>query len=406
MEKQEKQPFDFEAFKKKAAERIKKGDELLGKEGVLTPLLKEFLEATLEGEIESHLEESDEPNRKNGRSRKQLKTSVGTIDLATPRDRNGSFEPEIVAKRQKTLGVDLDRQSIALYARGASYGDIRDHLSEMYDLDVSPATISRITDKILPLIQEWRSRPLEQVYPFVWLDAIHYKVRHEGRVVNRAVYCIIGLNQDGYKELLGMYIGENEGSRFWLQVLTDLQNRGIEDIFIACIDNLQGFAEAIESVFPQTEVQLCIVHQVRNSQKYLSFKDLKPFMKDLKTVYQASTKDQGEKNLDQLAANWGQRYPKVIDSWRKNWPRLSNYFQYNKDIRRIMYTTNIIEGFHRQLRTVTKTKGAFQSEEALMKLLFLVQENITAKWNRPVHNWNQTLAQLSIIFAERLKLSI
>jgi transposase-like protein len=406
MEKQEKQPFDFEAFKKKAAERIKKGDELLGKEGVLTPLLKEFLEATLEGEIESHLEESDEPNRKNGRSRKQLKTSVGTIDLATPRDRNGSFEPEIVAKRQKTLGVDLDRQIIALYARGASYGDIRDHLSEMYDLDVSPATISRITDKILPLIQEWRSRPLEQVYPFVWLDAIHYKVRHEGRVVNRAVYCIIGLNQDGYKELLGMYIGENEGSRFWLQVLTDLQNRGIEDIFIACIDNLQGFAEAIESVFPQTEVQLCIVHQVRNSQKYLSFKDLKPFMKDLKTVYRASTKDQGEKNLDQLAANWGQRYPKVIDSWRKNWPRLSNYFQYNKDIRRIMYTTNIIEGFHRQLRTVTKTKGAFQSEEALMKLLFLVQENITAKWNRPVHNWNQTLAQLSIIFAERLKLSI
>lgn len=406
MEKQEKQPFDFEAFKKKAAERIKKGDELLGKEGVLTPLLKEFLEATLEGEIESHLEESDEPNRKNGRSRKQLKTSVGTIDLATPRDRNGSFEPEIVAKRQKTLGVDLDRQIIALYARGASYGDIRDHLSEMYDLDVSPATISHITDKILPLIQEWRSRPLEQVYPFVWLDAIHYKVRHEGRVVNRAVYCIIGLNQDGYKELLGMYIGENEGSRFWLQVLTDLQNRGIEDIFIACIDNLQGFAEAIESVFPQTEVQLCIVHQVRNSQKYLSFKDLKPFMKDLKIVYRASTKDQGEKNLDQLAANWGQRYPKVIDSWRKNWPRLSNYFQYNKDIRRIMYTTNIIEGFHRQLRTVTKTKGAFQSEEALMKLLFLVQENITAKWNRPVHNWNQTLAQLSIIFAERLKLSI
>jgi transposase-like protein len=276
----------------------------------------------------------------------------------------------------------------------------------MYDLDVSPATISRVTDKILPLIQEWRNRPLEAVYPFVWLDAIHYKVRHEGRVVTRAVYCIIGLNQDGYKELLGMYIGENEGAKFWLQVLTDLSNRGVSDIFIACIDNLQGFAEAIESIFPQAEVQLCVVHQIRNSHKYLSHKDVKAFMKDLQGVYRATTKELAERHLDQLSANWGARYPKVIESWKKNWPRLSSYFQYNKEIRRIMYTTNIIEGFHRQLRTVTKTKGAFQSEDALMKLLFLVQETITAKWNKPVHNWNQTLAQLSIIFGDRLKLSI
>lgn len=406
MEMKDKQSFDFEAFKKQAASRIKKGETLLGKDGVFTPLLKEFLEEAMNGELEAHIEEQEEPNRKNGKGRKQVKTPVGNVEIETPRDRNGTFEPEIIAKRQKTLGVDLDRQIIALYARGASYSDIRDHLSEMYDLDVSPATISRVTDKILPLIQEWRSRPLERVYPFVWLDAIHYKVRHEGRVVNRAVYCIIGLNQDGYKELLGMYIGENEGSKFWLQVLTDLQNRGIEDIFIASIDNLQGFAEAIETIFPQTEVQLCVVHQIRNSQKYLSYKDVKPFMKDLQSVYRANIKEQAERSLDQLAANWGQRYPKVIESWRKNWPRLSNYFQYNKEIRRIMYTTNIIEGFHRQLRAVTKTKGAFQSEDALMKLLFLVQENITAKWNKPVHNWNQTLAQLSIIFGERLKLNI
>lgn len=379
---------------------------MLGKEGVFTPLLKQFLEEAMNGELEAHIEEEEAPNRKNGKGRKQVKTPVGNIEIETPRDRNGTFEPEILAKRQKTLGVDLDRQIIALYARGASYGDIRDHLSEMYDLDVSPATISRVTDKILPLIQEWRSRPLERVYPFVWLDAIHYKVRHEGRVVNRAVYCIIGLNQDGYKELLGMYIGENEGAKFWLQVLTDLQNRGVEDIFIASIDNLQGFAEAIETIFPQTEVQLCVVHQIRNSQKYLSYKDVKPFMKDLQGVYRATTKEQAERSLEQLATNWGQRYPKVIESWRKNWPRLSHYFQYVKEIRRIMYTTNIIEGFHRQLRAVTKTKGAFQSEDALMKLLFLVQENITAKWNKPVHNWNQTLAQLSIIFGERLKLNI
>lgn len=402
----EKQSFDFEAFKKQAATRIKNGETLLGKEGVLTPLLKEFLEGALEGELEAHIEESEEANRKNGKGKKQVKTPVGSVDIATPRDRNGTFEPEIVAKRSKTLGVDLDRQIIALYARGASYGDIRDHLSEMYDLDVSPATISRVTDKILPLIQEWRNRPLEAVYPFVWLDAIHYKVRHEGRVVTRAVYCIIGLNQDGYKELLGMYIGENEGAKFWLQVLTDLHNRGVNDIFIACIDNLQGFAEAIESIFPQAEVQLCVVHQIRNSHKYLSHKDVKAFMKDLQGVYRAATKELAERHLDQLSANWGARYPKVIESWKKNWPRLSSYFQYNKEIRRIMYTTNIIEGFHRQLRTVTKTKGAFQSEDALMKLLFLVQETIVAKWNKPVHNWNQTLAQLSIIFGDRLKLSI
>lgn len=406
MEKESKPSFDFEAFKKQAASRLKKGETLLGKDGVFTPLIKEFLEEAMEGELEAHIEVSDAPNRKNGKGKKRVKTPVGNVEISTPRDRNGTFEPEIIPKRHKTLGVDLDRQIIALYARGSSYGDIRDHLSEMYDLDISPATISRVTDKILPLIQEWRSRPLERIYPFVWLDAIHYKVRHEGRVVTRAVYCIIGLNQEGYKELMGMYVGENEGSRFWLQVLTDLHNRGVEDIFIACIDNLQGFADAIESIFPQTEVQLCIVHQIRNSQKYLSWKDVKPFMKDLQTVYKATTKELAERNLEQLETNWGQRYPKVIESWRRNWPRLSNYFQYNKDIRRIMYTTNIIEGFHRQLRAITKTKGAFQSEEALMKLLFLAQENITSKWNRPVHNWNQTLSQLSIIFSERLRLGI
>ena len=402
----EKQGFDFEAFKKEATARLKKGETLLGRDGVFTPLLKEFLEEAMDAELESHIDLEEAPNRKNGKGKKQVKTPVGSIEIATPRDRNGTFEPELIPKRHKTLGVDLDRQIIALYARGASYGDIRDHLADMYGLDVSPATISRVTDKIMPLLQEWRSRPLERVYPFVWLDAIHYKVRHEGRVVNRAVYCIIGLNQEGYKDLIGMYIGENEGAKFWLQVLTDLQNRGVEDIFIASIDNLTGFADAIESIFPQTEVQLCVVHQIRNSQKYLSYKDVKPFMKDLQGVYKAATLEQAERSLDQLAANWQQRYPKVIESWRKNWPRLSGYFHYNKDIRRIMYTTNIIEGFHRQLRTVTKSKGAFQSEDALMKLLFLVQENICAKWNKPVHNWNQTLAQLSIIFADRLKLNL
>ena len=402
----EKDKFDYESFKKRAASRLKNGETLLGKDGVFTPLLKEFLEEALDGELDAHIEESVEPNRKNGKTSKKVKTSLGNVEIESSRDRNGTFEPEILPKRQKTLGVDLDRQIIALYARGASYGDIRDHLMDMYGLETSVATISRVTDKILPLIQEWRSRPLEAIYPFVWLDAIHYKVRHEGRVVTRAVYCIIGVNQEGYKDLLGLYIGENESSKFWLQVLTDLHNRGVQDIFIACIDNLSGFSEAIESIYPQTEVQLCIIHQIRNAHKYLSYKDVKPFLKDLQLVYKATSEESALHYLDELGKTWGERYPKIIESWRKNWTRLSRYFQYNKDIRRIMYTTNIIEGFHRQLRAVTKSKGAFQSEEALMKLLFLVQENITSKWNRPLHNWNQTLAQLSIIFAERLKLSL
>lgn len=402
----EKTTFDFEAFKKQAQARLKKGESLLGKEGVFTPLLKEFLEESLEGELDAHLEDSEGLNRRNGKGKKRVKTSMGAVDIDTPRDRNGSFEPELLPKRQRTLGVDLDRQIIALYAKGASYGDIRDHLMDMYGLEASTATISRVTDKILPLIQEWRSRPLEAVYPFMWLDAIHYKVRHEGRVISRAVYCIIGVNQEGYKELLGLYIGESEGAKFWLQVLTDLQSRGVEDIFIASIDNLQGFAEAIESIYPKTEVQLCIIHQVRNSRKYLAWKDAKAFMADLRGIYAASTKELAERNLDKLEANWGGKYPKVIESWRKNWDRLTNYFQYTKEIRRIIYTTNIIEGFHRQLRAITKSKGAFSSEEALMKLLFLAQDDISSKWNRPLHNWNQTLAQLSIVFGERLKLNL
>jgi transposase-like protein len=402
----DKKKFDYEAFKKEAAERLKNGGSVLGRDGVFTPLFKEFLEEALEGELEAHIEEEPEPNRKNGKGKKTVKTPNGAFEIETPRDRNGTFEPELIAKRQKTLGVDLDRQIISLYARGASYGDIRDHLMDMYGLEASTATISRVTDKILPLLQEWRSRPLEAVYPFVWLDAIHYKVRHEGRVITRAVYCIIGVNQEGYKDLLGLYVGENEGSKFWLQVLTDLHNRGVQDILIACIDNLNGFAEAIESIFQNTEVQLCVVHQIRNSQKYLSYKDLKPFMRDLQLVYKADTEEQAQRHLDQLDKNWGFKYPKVIESWKKNWTRLSRYFQYSRDIRRIMYTTNIIEGFHRQLRSITKSKGAFQSEDALMKLLFLAQENITSKWNRPLHNWNQTLAQLSIIFGERLKLNL
>jgi len=304
------------------------------------------------------------------------------------------------------LPADIERQIFALYARGSSLGDIRDFMEEMYGVEISPSTISRVTDKVLPQIEEWRNRPLESVYPFVFLDAIHYKVREEGRVVTKAVYCVIGVNQEGYRDLLGLYIGSAESAKFWMQVLTDLQSRGLEDILIACIDNLKGFFEAIQSIYPHTDVQLCIIHQIRNSKKYLSYKDTKEFINDLKLVYKANNRDKAEHNLTKLQQKWGKQYPKVIESWWRNWEQLSLFFQYSDMIRKVIYTTNVIENFHRQLRKVTKTKGSFTSDHALLKLLFLVQKDITAKWNKPMHNWNRVLSQLSVLYDDRLKLDL
>lgn len=396
--------FDFEAFKQDAKSKLKSGElDLLGKDGVLTPLLKNFIEECLDGELEEHLENSTKTNRKNGRGKKQVKTSLGSVDIQPPRDRLGSFEPQLIQKRQTTLGSGLDKQILTLYSRGSSYEDISTYLHEMYDLDISSSAIGRITDKIIPLVQEWQSRPLSEVYPIVWLDAIHYKVREDGRVITKAVYSIIGTNSDGYKEVLGLYLGENEGARFWLQVLTDLQDRGVKDILIACIDNLNGFAEAIENVFPETDVQLCVIHQVRNAQKYLSWKDYRAFLKDLKSVYKADTLSAAEKALNELELSWGNKYPKVVESWRRNWPRLSAYYQYPKPIRKLIYTTNPIESFHKQLRKITKTKGAFTSDNALMKLLYLGQESIAEKWSKnTLFGWNTIYNHLTIIFDERM----
>jgi putative transposase len=401
-----KEKFDFESFQREATERIKSGALLLGVEGVFTPLLKEFLEAAMEGEMAAHLASDEGANRRNGHGRKRVKSHLGTVEIAPPRDRSGTFEPVTVPKRSNVLSSDLDEVILFLYSQGNSYQDISEQLMRLYGVEVSEATISRVTDKVWPLVQDWRSRPLSAVYPFVWLDAIHFKVRREGRVVPMAVYCVIGVDTDGHKDLLGMYAGEAEGARFWLGVLTDLQQRGIEDILIACIDNLKGFAEAIESVFPKTQVQLCIVHQIRNSMRFIADKDAKPFMRDLKEVYRAPTKDRAQMKLDELEKQWGKAYPKVIESWRRNWDRLSGYFQYTDKIRRVIYTTNIIEGFHRQLRKATKTKGAFTSEQALMKLLFLAQRRIAEKWDKPIFNWKVVLSQLSITFGERLRVPI
>jgi putative transposase len=399
---------EYEALKKKALEQFKTGQPLLGKDGAFAPLLKEFLESALEGEMAEHLDESErnKGNRRNGTSKKLLKSSDGSFELETPRDRESSFNPEIVKKRETILADNLEKKIIGMYGLGMSLRDISEHIKEMYDTDISAATLSAITDRVIPLVKEWQSRPLDEVYCIVWMDAMHFKVKDEGKVTSRAVYNILGISTEGKKELLGMYVSENEGANFWLSVLTDLQNRGIKDILIACIDNLKGFTEAINSIYPKTEVQSCIVHQIRNSLKYVASKNQKEFMSDLKEVYRATGKDIAEEKLKALSEKWEKKYPVVITSWNNNWHKLSTYFKYTVDIRKLIYTTNTIEGFHRQVRKVTKNKAAFTSDMALLKLIYLAQRNISKKWTQPLHNWSLTVSQLSIIFGERLKLSI
>ena len=382
--------FNYNEFKADAIEKIKSGQPLTGKGGILTPLLKELLESALEGELEAHLSESREAgisNRRNGKSSKQVQTSSESFELLTPRDREGSFEPEIVKKRQTVLNESLDNKVLALYALGMSYEAISEHLAEMYDLEVSCAKISLITDKLLPLITEWRNRPLESVYPIVFLDAMHFKVRVDGKVATKAFYSVLAVSTEGKKDILGLYLPENEGARFWLGVLNDLRARGVEDLLIASIDGLKGFPEAIADVFPKTEIQLCIVHQIRNSLKYVVSKDQKAFMADLKLVYRASSKDLAEHHLLELGEKWGKKYPAVMKSWNDNWENLSQYFKYPEELRRIIYTTNIVEGFHRQIRKYTKNKGAFTSENALLKLIYCACQKVLEKWNQPINNW-------------------
>lgn len=397
---------NLEEIKAKVLSQFRSGKSLYGKDGAFAPLLKQFLEAALEEELNSHLneEERKEGNRKNGKLSKTLKTSVGEIELNTSRDRNGSFEPTLVKKRETILADSLQDKIIGLYGLGMSYRDISKHIEEMYDMEISHDTLSSITDRIIPQVKEWQSRPLETSYAIVWLDAMHYKVRDGGVVKNRAIYNILGINLEGRKDLIGMYVSESEGAKFWLSVLTDLHNRGLKDILIACIDNLNGFAEAIESIFPQTEVQSCVVHQIRNSLKYVASKDQKVFMDDLKPVYQAETKDLAELKLEKLEEKWGKKYPIVIQSWQNNWHKLSVYFKYPMPIRKLIYTTNAIEGYHRQVRKVTKTKGAFPNDIALIKLIYLAQVNIAKKWTQPIHNWSITVSQLAIWFKERIQL--
>ncbi len=399
--------FDFEKFQQEAIEKLKNGQPLTGEGGILTPMIKQIIEASLEGEIEDHFANSPkEYNRRNGKSRKLVKSASGSFELETPRDREGSFEPELVKKRQTILNASLDNKVLALYGLGMSHKDISTHLQEMYGVEVSSGLISKITDKLVPVITEWRNRPLESIYTIVFLDAMFFKAREDGKVVTKVLYNILGINQYGHKDILGFYIAESEGAHFWLGVLNDLKARGVEDILIACIDGLSGFPEAISAAFPRTEIQLCVVHQIRHSLKYIASKDQKIFMADLKLVYQADTKDLAEHHLLELDEKWGKKYPMVIRSWQNKWEPLTTYFKYSKDIRRLIYTTNAIEGFHRQVRKYTKSKGAFTSEGALIKLIYCAYQRIREKWNQPMHNWALTISQLDIYFENRLKIEL
>ena len=400
-------PFDFENFKKEAMEGLYAGKKMGGTDGVFAPMLKHLLESMLEGELEHHLQEnkaSGVPNRRNGKTTKTVRSlQSGHFELDSTRDRNGTFEPKILAKRQLIITDELEDNVLAMYSRGMSTRDISKYVKEMYAMEISATEISSITDKVIPAMKEWRARPLDPVYPFVFMDCMFFKVKDNGSISTRAVYNILGVNMEGKKDLLGVYHAESEGAKFWLTVLTDLKQRGVEDILVACIDGLKGFPDAISAVFPKTQVQLCIVHQVRSSLRYVPEKDKKSVAADLKPIYQAINQEVGYEKLLEFEEKWGKDYPLSVKGWLDNWGNLSTYFEYAPDIRRAIYTTNAIEAMHRQIRKVTKTKGAFTSDTSLMKLFFLVVKEVSKKWTMPIRNWGLTMQQLHIKFDDRIK---
>ena len=372
----------------------------------LKDLLGDTMEQMLKAELDEHLdyEYGEKPlslNTRNGSSKKTVKSSYGIIDLNIPRDREGSFEPQALKKYQKDIS-NIENQIISMYAKGMTTRDISTHIKEIYGFGISESMVSKITNKILPTIEEWQNRPLEKVYPFVFLDAIHYHVRENNIVVKKAVYIALGYNTEGYKEILGMWVGENESSKYWLLVLNQLKERGLEDILIVSTDNLSGFSQAIESVYPKTEIQKCVIHQIRNSTKFVSYRDIKDLMKDLKTVYKASTEKLILSNLDIFEEKWGKKYPMCVNSWRNNWAELATYFKYPEGIRKLIYTTNSIENFNRQLRKVTKNKTTFPSDYALQKSLYLAMVDASSKWTSRIRGWDQILSQLSIFFEGRI----
>ena len=371
--------------------------------------IAEFMESGLDAEMDEQLgydrydvkgKETDDS--RNGHSRKTLRTSFGDATIQIPRDRKGEVDPLILRKNQTSISQDVEAKIISMYAKGMSTTDIGDHIRDIYGIEVSESTVSRITDKILPEAREWQQRPLESVYAVMFMDAIHYHVRSEGQIVKKAVYIAIGIDLSGRKDVLGMWVGENESAKYWATVLNSLRNRGVEDVFIACTDNLTGFANAIEAVFPKADIQNCIIHQLRNSSKYVSYKDLKALMADLKKVYAAVDEPSAEEALEAFSARWDKKYPKISASWRENWPNLSTYFKFPEELRRLIYTTNAIEGFNRQLRKVTKAKAVFPTDDSLLKMLYLAMLDITKKWTGRRQDWAVIHAQLAVYYADRM----
>ena len=372
-------------------------------------MISAFLENGLEGELDDHLgytkydyRNKSTDNCRNGTSSKKLKSSYGEIDIDVPRDRKAEFEPELVKKQQTSISGDIEEKIISMYAKGMTTSDIESHIKEIYGLSVSDSTISRITDKILPVVREWQNRPLESVYPVVFLDAVHFHVRSEGQIIKKAVYVAIGLTENGIREVLGMWVGENESAKFWLSVLNSLKNRGLEDILIACVDGLTGFNDAIEAAYPKTEIQQCIIHQIRNTTRFVYYKDIKELMGDLKEIYAAADEQAALQALDAFDSKWSTKYPKTAKSWKDNWATLSTYFKYPQEVRTLIYTTKIIEGFNRQLRKVTKSKSVFPTDDSLLKMLYLAMIDITKKWTGRRKDWGIIHSQLDIYFPSRM----
>ena len=385
---------------------IKDGRDL---NNIMKEFIAEIVNGSLEGELDDELgyekydvENKETDNSRNGYGHKTLKTSYGEVDVKIPRDRQGDYEPKLVGKHKKMLDEEIERKIISMYAKGMTTGDMESHIRELYGLEISDSTISRITDKVLPIAKEWQSRVLESIYAVVYMDAIHYHVRQDGRIIKKAVYIAIGINLDGKKDVLGLWVGENESSKFWLSVINEMKNRGVEDILIASVDGLSGFSQAINAVFPKTEIQRCIIHQIRNSTRYVSYKDVKVLMEDLKRVYKAPSEENAFSELEKFDSIWSKKYPKIAISWRKHWPELSTYFKYPDEVRKLIYTTNTIEGYNRQLRKVTKNKGVFPTDDSLFKMLYLATADITKKWTGRRRDWGQIYSQLSIFFEERI----
>ena len=386
----------------------KKPEDIIGKNGLLKQLTKALLERAMHAELTEHVGyEKHDPvgnnsgNSRNGSSKKKLKGDFGEIDLETPRDRNGSFEPQIITKNQ-TRFTGFDDKIISMYSRGMTTREIEAHLKEMYGVDVSPGLISSVTEAVMEEVKSWQNRPLEETYAILYLDALRVKIREGGHVQNRAIYVAIAVNMQGNKEVLGLWAADNEGAKFWLQILTDIQNRGAKDFFIACVDGLKGFPEAIESVYPRTEVQLCIVHLVRASLTYVNWKQRKEVAGDLRLIYQASTVSEAEIQREAFARKWDATYPMVSQIWRRNWERVIPFFAYPGEIRKVIYTTNAIESLNMSLRKIIKMRGSFPNEDAAMKLLYLALRNAAKKWTMPVLNWSGALNRFSILWPERM----